>query len=288
MSDVKVTDVRVHPGDSGFLIDDGETAILYDSGFAFTGENMVKNIEKQLNGRKLDYIFLTHSHYDHVLGALYAMRRWPEAVVIAGEYASKIFKKPSAKAVMRDLDKKFAITCEAGPYDDIIDDLRVDVTVNDGDTIKAGNMTFKVLDLPGHTKCSVGFYLLENKLLLSSETLGIYAGNEIILPSFLVGYEMTLNSIEKVEKLDVENILIPHYGLLDREHTKIFLQNAKKVARFTAEDFSARIKNGATDKELIEYFKSMYYHDYIKIIYPIDAIELNTSCMINLIRRECL
>lgn len=288
MLDVKVTDVRVHPGDSGFLVDDGKTAILYDSGFAFTGNGMVKKIEEQLGDRPLDYIFLTHSHYDHVLGALYAMRRWPNVTVIAGEYASKIFKKPSAKAVMRDLDKKFSITCGAEPYEDIVDDLRVDITVNDGDIINAGDMTFKVADLPGHTKCSVGFYLLESKLLLSTETLGIYAGNGIILPSFLVGYQMTLNSIEKVEKLDVENILVPHYGLLDREHTKIFLQNAKKVAHLTAEDFSERIKNGATDEELIEYFKSLYYHDYIKIIYPIDAIELNTSCMINLIRRECL
>lgn len=288
MIDIKITDVRVHSGDSGFLVDDGETSILYDSGFAFTGSGMVEKIKEQLGNRNLDYIFLTHSHYDHVLGALYAMRQWPDAMVIAGEYAAKIFEKPSAKAVMRKLDKNFAITCGAAPYEDIIDELRVDITVHDGDIINAGKMTYKVVDLPGHTKCSVGFYLVENRLLLSTETLGIYAGNGIILPSFLVGYEMTLNSIEKVENMHVENILVPHYGLLDREQTEVFLKKAKEVAKMTAEDFSARIKNGQTDEELIEYFKSMYYHDYIRIIYPIDAIELNTSCMINLIKRECL
>lgn len=288
MTDIKITDVRVHPGDSGFLVDDGETSILYDSGFAFTGSRMVHKIIEQLGNRKLDYIFLTHSHYEHVLGALYAMRHWPDAKVIAGEYAAKIFNKPSAKAVMRSLDKKFATTCGAEPYEDITDELRVDITVNDGDIINAGKMTYKVVDLPGHTKCSVGFYLMEKKLLLSTETLGIYAGNGIILPSFLVGYKMTLDSIKKVENMDVENILVPHYGLLDREHTVVFLKNAKEVAHMTAEDFSARIKNGQTDNELIEYFKSIYYHDYIKVIYPIDAIELNTSCMINLIKRECL
>ncbi len=288
MTDIKITDVRVHPGDSGFLIDDGETSILYDSGFAFTGIGMVDKIKEQLGNRKLNYIFLTHSHYDHVLGALYAMRQWPDAKVIAGEYAAKIFNKPSAKSVMRNLDKKFATTCGAEPYEDIIDELKVDITVNDGDIITAGKMTYKVVDLPGHTRCSVGFYLIEKKLLLSTETLGIYAGNGIILPSFLVGYEMTLDSIKKVENMDVENILVPHYGLLDREHTVVFLKKAKEVAHMTAEDFSARIKNGQTDNELIEYFKSIYYHDYIKVIYPIDAIELNTSCMINLIKRECL
>lgn len=288
MKDINITDVRVHPGDSGFLVDDGETSILYDSGFAFTGKGMVEKIKDQLGERKLNYIFLTHSHYDHVLGALNAMKEWPDAKVIAGEYAAKIFDKPSAKAVMRKLDKSFSITCNAEPYEDLIDDLRVDITVKNGDIIKAGKMTYKVVDLPGHTKCSVGFYCIENKLLLSTETLGIYAGNGIILPSFLVGYDMTIKSIEIVEKMDIENILVPHYGLLDREHTEIFLKKAKEVACLTAEDFSARIKAGQTDEELIEYFKSLYYHDYIRIIYPIDAIELNTSCMINLIKRECV
>ena len=288
MLDVTVTDVRVHPGDSGFLIDDGETSVLYDSGFAFTGDEMVLKIKSILGDRPLDYIFLTHSHYDHVLGALYAMRQWPDAKVVSFGYAAQIFQKPSAKAVMRDLDKKFATTCIATPYDDLIDNLKVDITVSENDIIHAGKMTFKVIELPGHTKCSIGFYLIENKLLLSTETLGIYAGGGVILPSFLVGYKMTLDSIEKVEKMDIENILVPHYGLLDREDTKIFLKNAKKVANLTAEDFSERIRQGSSDEELIEYFKSLYYHDYIKVIYPIDAIELNTKYMISLIRHECL
>ena len=62
MSDIKITDVRAHGGDSAFLIDDGKTAIMYDSGFAFTGYKVADNIKKILGDRKLDYIFLTHSH----------------------------------------------------------------------------------------------------------------------------------------------------------------------------------------------------------------------------------
>ena len=34
---IKILDMRVVPGDSGFLLDDGETSILYETGFAFTG-----------------------------------------------------------------------------------------------------------------------------------------------------------------------------------------------------------------------------------------------------------
>ena len=64
MHNLKITDVRANPGDSAFLIDDGITAILYDSGFAFTGYAVADNIKSALGERTLDYIFLTHSHYD--------------------------------------------------------------------------------------------------------------------------------------------------------------------------------------------------------------------------------
>ena len=187
MVNLKITDVRADNGDSAFLIDDGKTAIMYDSGFAFTGYAVAEKIKKELGGRKLDYIFLTHSHYDHAAGAPYALKFWPEAKVVAGEYAVKIFGKPTAKAVMRDLDKKHALKCGVAEYEDLIDDLKVDIAVKDGDKIQAGDMTFTALNLPGHTKCSIGYYLEENKLLLSCETLGNFDGTTHITTLYLVG-----------------------------------------------------------------------------------------------------
>ena len=84
MKELKITDVRVVPGDSGFLIDDGTTSILYDSGFAFTGYKLADNIKNALGKRELDYIFLTHSHYDHAAGSAYVKKVFPGAKVVAG------------------------------------------------------------------------------------------------------------------------------------------------------------------------------------------------------------
>lgn len=95
MNKLEVYDVRVQPGDSSFLLDDGETAILYDTGFGFTGFGVVENIKKHLGERRLDYIFLTHSHYDHALGSAYIIQRYPETKVVAGAYAASIFPRES-------------------------------------------------------------------------------------------------------------------------------------------------------------------------------------------------
>ena len=284
---IKIIDVRAIPGDSAFLLDDGKTAILYDSGFAFTGNKVAENIKSVLGDRELNFIFLTHSHYDHALGSVYVKKLYPNAKIVAGEYATKIFLKDSAKAVMRDLDKKFSIKCGINEYEDLIDKLSVDISVIDGDKIKAGDMLFTAIVLPGHTKCSIGYYLESEKLLLGSETIGVYTGEDV-LPSYLVGYQMALDSISKIEKLDIEKILAPHYGVLTLEQTKKYLQNARKNAVETANKIVEIIKNGGSDEDAINYFMNKYYVGYAKEIYPIDAISLNTTIMVNLLKRELI
>lgn len=286
MRPIQVTDVRAHPGDSAFLVDDGKTAILYDSGFAFTGCQVARNIRAALGERPLDYIFLTHSHYDHALGSVYALRDWPGAKVVASEYAARIFQKPSARAVMRDLDRKFALRNGIAEYEDLVDRLRVDIPVNDGDIIHAGDMHFTVIGLPGHTRCSIGFYEPTHRLLLSCETLGVFDGESAVVPSYLVGVQMALDSIAKAEALDIESILLPHLGLMDAQQTRIYLQNARKSAWETAQEIAALYRQGASHDDAVQYFKQKFYFGPVKAMYPPDALELNTSIMVDLIKKE--
>ncbi len=283
-----ITDVRAHPGDSAFLLDNGRTAILYDTGFAFTGYAVADNIQKVLGTRQLDYIFLTHSHYDHALGAPYIRARYPGVKVAAGEYAVKIFGKPTARAVMRDLDRKFAARCGVSDYEDRIDELQVDIPVKDGDVIHAGDLSFTVVALPGHTKCSIGFYLASEQLLLSSETLGVYDGGQIIVPSYLVGYQLTLDSIAKAQQLPIRHILLPHCGLLDEEKTAFYLAGCGESAVSAAQDITKLLRTGGTYEEAEAFFRERFYRDNVPAIYPEDAMALNTGIMVRLLGRELL
>ncbi len=289
MTSLKITDVRAIPGDSAFLIDDGKTAILYDSGFAFTGYAVADKIKKELGDRPLDYIFLTHSHYDHALGSVYALEYWPDAKVVAGEYAVKIFQKDSAKAVMRDLDRKCAAKYGVTEYEDLIDHLRVDLPVRDGDQIQAGEMEFTVLELPGHTRCSIAYYLEKEKLLLSCETLGVYDGKETLFPSYLIGYQVTLDSIAKAKKLEIEHLLLPHFGLLDREQTAYYLKNAEISALETAEEIVSILKAGGSHQDAFAFFEKKFFKDpKLFEVYPRDAMELNTGITIKLLQKELI
>ena len=288
MTPITITDVRAVSGDGAFLLDDGKTAILYDTGFGFTGCKIAENIQKALGTRSLDYILLTHSHYDHVLATPYITSVYPNAKVIAGEYAAQIFQRPSAKAVMRELNRKAAAKHAMTDYEDLIDHLKVDITVKDGDRFSCGDFHFEAIALPGHTKCSMGFYLPEHKFLLGSETLGVYFGNSTYLPFFLVGYQLTLDAFEKVRKLEIEKFLLPHYGVVDREEARVYLENSEAATRETAQTMLSMLQEGKTKDEILAFFEERDYLDNVKPTYPIDAFHLNTSIMIEQIRKELL
>ena len=284
---LKITDVRGHQGDASFLIDNGKTSILYDTGFGFTGYTIAENVKKCLGERKLDYIFLTHSHYDHALGSAYVLRHFPDAKVVAGKYAADIFRRDGAKRVMKDLDSKFAVTCGVTDYEFLGDELKVDIEVDEGDVVCAGDMKFKVIYLPGHTRCCIGFYLEEEGLFLSNETLGIYDGDKTIIPSCLVSYSDAIASIEKIQKLDIKTMVAPHLGLLNEAQTKFFLENMMSATKDKVADVLDSMNKGLSDEEIIKQFKDKYCSTgYLKIIYPDDAATLNTSIMVRLIRKE--
>ena len=168
------------------------------------------------------------------------------------------------------------------------DELRVDIAADDGDVIQAGDMRFTVLYLPGHTRCSVGYYCEQHRLLLSSETIGVYDGKELIVPSYLVSYSDSINSINRVCELQIDKLLSPHLGILDEQQTRFFLQNCRSSNEKAAMFIKGLLEQGITDDEIIARFKEIYWQGYIRDIYPEDAVNLNTSIMIGLIRKELI
>ncbi len=288
MSEIEVLDMRVHPGDAAFLLDDGKTAVLYDTGFGFTGFGVAENIKKYLGDRPLDYIFLTHSHYDHALGSAYILHYYPDAKVVAGEHTAQVFQRDGAKRIMKDLDTKHAATCGVTDYPFLGDELRVDIEVRDGDIIKAGDMEFEVLWLPGHTNCSVGFYCRKEELLLSTESIGVYDGERLILPAILVGCKAALASIDRVLALPIKKLVLPHRGLLDEQHMQFFLSHCKKATLMSIDFILTRLQEGKTKEEIVQDFVDAFWHGSVQIKYPIAAIRLNTSIMIDLVGKEML
>lgn len=128
-----------------FLVENGK-AIVIDPGSSF--EKTVKFAE----GIDIEYIFLTHCHYDHITCVNELREKYNAKVCCTKECAENI-KNPNVSLTLMGLGKK--VTIEA----DLILDEEFDFY---------GNI-IKVLKTPGHTSCSTVFFMGEN--LFSGDTI---------------------------------------------------------------------------------------------------------------------
>ena len=65
-----------------------------------------------------------------------------------------------------------------------------------------------------------------------------------------------------------------------------FLTNMKRASEESASEILEFIKQGKSDDEITTMIKEKFWNGYIKEIYPEDAVNLNTSIMIELIRKQ--
>jgi hydroxyacylglutathione hydrolase len=91
------------------------------------------------SGGRLDTIFLTHHHPDHVAGTDEVRARYGATVIGAAADAHRL---PA-----------------------------LDVAVREGDSVPFGAASAQVIETPGHTRGHIAFYIVDGGLLFSGDTL---------------------------------------------------------------------------------------------------------------------
>jgi glyoxylase-like metal-dependent hydrolase (beta-lactamase superfamily II) len=277
---IEIVPVTGCPGGECFAIVAETGAFLIDTGYAFCAEATIRNIERALAGRPLAYILLTHSHYDHVSGLPAIKRAWPAATVVAHPYAKEIFTRPGAKAVMRSLDGAAAKRGWEAAHRDYTAKLAVDMTAGEGDILHADGVSVRVLEMPGHTKCSVSYYFQEDDLLVLNETIGVRLGGDLVIPAFIVSCKATLEAIARAEEMAPRRILISHSGEAGGADVGVYLKNARAAVQTAAEWVLAEHARGRSPDEIVADYTAKFYTGDCREYQPQEAFLRNTRAMI--------
>ena len=145
----------------------------------------------------LKYIFLTHCHGDHIAGV------------------KELREKMGGKVLIHRLDVEGLNNKEINltEFMDGLPEIEIDADsrLDDGDLIHVGNLEFKVIHTPGHTKGGCSLYLESEKLLFSGDTLfrGTWGRTDLPTSDFR---DIISSIINKLLVLPDDTIVYPGHG----------------------------------------------------------------------------
>ena len=274
-------------GGEAWLLEGGQGALLFEAGFGFCAPGLVGAVEKRCPGRAPQAILLSRSHYDHALGSGYCRSAWPETRVAASALCGQIFARPGARAVMEELDESAALQAHCPPRPGAARGLGVDLPMEDGARLELAGVELQALAMPGHTRCSMSYFLPQYGLLLSSETLGVWSGTGTrVLPTCLVGGEMTFASIRKARALGAEALLLPHGGVIRGAECGVFLREGELAVEEAIERVLAARRAGKSRGEILACYRTWFYPPSAREAQPEKAFLLNAGYTIRMILRE--
>lgn len=286
---LKVVNVGCVPGGEAFLLITEEKAAIIDAGFSFTAKPMVKKIKEELGDRPLDYILLSHSHYDHISGSSLMKKTWPNVQILSAEHAAKVFEKKKVMKTIAKMNRVAAMYFKKSQFfNNDLSRIHTDRVVKNGDIIDLGSIKFEVIEAPGHTRDSLAFWCESERLVMTCETMGVLAGNDMIMPACLVGFKSTMDFIDKLEELRPMKMLYPHYGIIDNEADCMTVIQWARRDNLEAKNLIVDAYKKGMDVETIKQLvKDRYYTDIVKKGQPEKAFDLNNKYMVPMIIKEC-
>lgn len=180
-----------------YLID---KKVLIDTGLGFHPK-MLKDAFKRLNMNFTDIerIIFTHAHYDHTGGI-------------------KFFK--NAKIAIHKNDAEILETADpakscAFAFGKTPDCKKVDIPLEDLDTIRIGTIKLKAIHTPGHTEGSICLYDENDKILFTGDTIFSNAIGRTDLPGS--NEKEIKDSLKKLKHLDIKTILPGHGNIIEKD-----------------------------------------------------------------------
>lgn len=281
-----IKDVSGGPGGMATLILGSEKTALHDVGMACFHRELEENLTRELAGRPLDYIVLSHTHYDHVGALPYILRRWPQAVVLGAAKAREVFARPGALKMIASMGQSAAEAYGRDPSEITALGLRVDRVLESGDMLALGDEELLCFATRGHTDCSMSYLLMPAGILFTSESTGVIESHGKLHTSVLKSFEDSLEAAYFCRLLPYREIIAPHFGFVADDIKEKYFDMYIEAAEEEREFYRRLIAEGKSADEILAEHKKLYWSKERALHQPYRAYETNTRITIELMMRE--
>lgn len=263
----------------------GERNFLVDCAILSRIEVIEKALQELLEAQPLHEVLLTHSHYDHT-GALSLLQKRFPFRIICSHRTGEILSNPDAIHFIDEMNQKFKRILNDSSNSHFTRPERIR-TVEEGDRIELENgQYFEVLNTPGHTRCSLSFFLMPQKVLFCGDAAGIIEKNGGIKPLFLSSYIQYESSLRKLQTLKAEYLALPHNRYIQgQERVSAFLFDSLQETLHAKETILELLSNELPTETIAEKILEVEYPEST-LMGPREAMLINVHAMVRSIKKE--
>ncbi len=221
-----------------YLVRFGDKAALVDAGTGRAHEQLTKNIAECLEPHvQLEYLLLTHCHFDHVGGAK----------AVRDEYGCKIVAHELDAVYLESGDNRVTAAARYGAQ---LEPLEVDIKLQgELTTISIGDGVVTAIHSPGHSPGSVAYTtVIEGQLILFGQDIHGPLHSE-----YLSNERQYVASLTKLQKLHADILLEGHFGVVEpKQEVKGFIEQWRRplgvshyAILYAPPDWETRLRNGS-------------------------------------------
>ena len=197
-------EVNVH------VVEEDGRALVVDASSGLDWDSLGPRLADALRGLKVEAIYLTHLHVDHVGGAA-RVARMTGAPLLMHEDEAYAVEHGDALLTGGAL---FGVEQEAWPV----------TTVKEGDAVTLGRRRFEVLLVPGHSPAHTALWDPESRSLLPGDVVFAQGSfGRVDLPG--ADPDAMLRSLERLAKLDAEAMYPGHMEDVTRTAREAILES---------------------------------------------------------------
>ena len=165
-------------------------------------------------GANLKYIFVTHCHADHIGGITELKKLKGGKILVSRDDAEGLFNEEINLAYIINMEKP---------------ELEADSRLDDDDLIHVGDIDFKVIATPGHTKGGLCLYSEKEGMVFTGDTLfsGTWGRTDLPTGSFV---DIITSITNKLMPLPDDTIVYPGHGKITmiQDERNIYLELREK------------------------------------------------------------
>ncbi len=265
--------------------------------YAFLGGGMVHMVPEimeqlkdfKIEEEKIKRIIILHSHFDHCGIVPFLKKRWPWAKITASKRAKELLAASNVIEMIKFLNQ--ALLKEAGREAQAKDlglefsGINVEEIVKDGDIISCGDLAIKILEVPGHSSCSIAAYVPEEKAMFGSDAGGIPFEDQIFTCANS-NFDKYQESLEKMADYEINVYLAEHYGARTGKDASNFLKRSMDDAKEARAILEASYSRTKDVKKSTEEITDMLMQNAPEDFLHRDIITLVTGQMLKYISRQ--